>query len=319
MGSLWANAQYDRDTLEIGWMSTYFVLNFDNPNPDLIEYDPPENNVWQIGKPQKEPFAPFNGTGAFMTDTSQMLDSTLEHSFILKFHRLNESNAVSEWNMDFYQTYQFDSLVSGGYISVTYDKGASWKNLVYDDYLYDDSTGSNADLYRLYDSTNYLQNGQPAITGTGKTEGEFVSAVHKEFSCTIWDAVLVHDIWVKFTYINTGSNNPHAGWMIDDFSLVIYTWCEYVYSGIEINDNNNPEICLYPNPAVNMVTITYPETGMEGLNLEVYDISGHLVLKRTGLCGTTETIDVSALPNGYYAYRLFNRSASYTGRFAKQN
>ncbi|MFA6404338.1 MAG: hypothetical protein WCX31_22330 [Salinivirgaceae bacterium] len=44
MSSLWANAQYDRDTVDIGWMSTIFRLNFDNPNPGLIEFEPPENN-----------------------------------------------------------------------------------------------------------------------------------------------------------------------------------------------------------------------------------------------------------------------------------
>jgi hypothetical protein len=101
-----------------------------------------------------------------MTDTAKMLDSTLEHSFILKFHRLEESNCVREWYVNFKQAYQFDSLISGGYISVSYDKGKTWKNVVYDYYLFDDSTGSVVSMYWLYDSTNHLQNGQPALIGT---------------------------------------------------------------------------------------------------------------------------------------------------------
>ena len=317
LGSLWANAQYDRDTVMAYWSSTWFELNFDNPNPDLIEFDPPENNVWQIGKPHKEPFVPFNGTGAIMTDTSKMLDSTLEHSFILKFHRWDESNAVAEWYVQFKQEYQFDSLVSGGYISVSYDKGSNWRNVVYDDYLYDDSTGSMALLARLYDSTNILNNGQPALTGTGKTNGEYVSDVDKFFACTIWDAALVHDIWVKFTYINTGKNNPHAGWMIDDFTFEIRTWCEYLYDDIE--EENNAEVQIYPNPVKSTVTINYPEAGDNAITLVIYDIIGNKVFQHPGICGTSETVDVSRLPNGYYVYRLSNRSVSYTGRFTKQN
>jgi hypothetical protein len=310
------HAQFDRDTVIAGWSSTWFVLNFDNPNLGLIEFDPPENNVWQIGKPQKEPFAPFNGTGAIMTDTSHMLDSALEHSFILKFHRLTESNAVSEWYVNFKHIYQFDSLVSGGYISISYDKGASWKNVVYDDYLYDDSTGTMALMARLYDSTTIINNGQPALTGSGKTNGEYVTGIDKFFSCTIWDAVLVYDIWVKFTYINTGNHNPHAGWMIDDFTYEIITWCEYIYNDIE--DENNAEVQIYPNPVKNKVTVNYPETGDIPLTLEVYDILRNKVFHRPGLCGTTETLDVSRLPNGHYLYHLYNHTQNFKGHFIIQ-
>ncbi len=272
-----SHAQFDKDTVIAGWSSTWFVLNFDNPNPGLIEFDPPENNVWQIGKPQKEPFAPFTGTGAIMTDTSHMLDSALEHSFILKFHRLEESNAVREWIVDFKHIYQFDSLVSGGYISVSYDKGASWKNVVYDDYLYDDSTGCMALMGRLYDSTTIINNGQPALTGSGKTNGESVSDVTKFFSCTIWDAVWVYDIWVKFTYVNTGNNNPHAGWMIDYLDFSIDTWCEYLYDDVVENDNTGVQI--YPNPVTGNSEILVKGLA-EPASLTVYNSLGAVVLQR---------------------------------------
>jgi len=310
------HAQYERDTAYIDWMGTTYVLNFDNPNPDLIEFDPPENNVWQIGKPNKEPFAPFTGTGAIMTDTSHMLDSALEHSFILKFHRLEESNAVRGWSINFKQIYQFDSLISGGYISVSYDKGASWKNVVYDDFLYDDSTGTMALMARLYDSTTIINNGQPALTGSGKTNGEYVSGIHKFFSCTIWDAVWVYDIWVKFTYINTGNHNPHAGWMIDYFYFSIDSWCEYIYNDIDEQYKNGVQI--YPNPVRNEVSINYPETGDTPLTLEVYDLIGHKVFHRPGLCGTSETVDISRLPNGHYLYLLYNHTQNFKGQFIIQ-
>ena len=309
-------AQTYRDTVITEWMGTYIVLYFDNPNPDLIEFDPPENNVWQIGKPNKEPFAPFSGTGAIMTDTSKMLDSTIEHSFIIKFHRMEECNCVWDWHVNFRHIYQFDSLVSGGYISVSYDKGVSWKNVVYDDYLYDDSTGCMALMARLYDSTTIINNGQPALTGSGKTNGEYISVVEKYFSPTIWDAAIVYDIWVKFTYVNTGNNNPHAGWMIDNLGFTFETWCEYLYNDIEENDNT--EVQIYPNPVKNKVTVNYPETGDIPLTLEVYDILRNKVFHRPGLCGTTETLDVSRLPNGHYLYHLYNHTQNFKGHFIIQ-
>ena len=305
------HAQYDRDTAYIDWMGTTYVLNFDNPNPDLIEFDPPENNVWQIGKPNKEPFAPFTGTGAIMTDTSHMLDSALEHSFILKFHRLEESNAVREWWVQFMQNYEFDSLVSGGYISVSYDKGVSWKNVVYDD-----STGSMAMLNLLYDSTSAKINAQPILTGSGVSLEGHPSSVGKFFSCTIWDAVWVYDIWVKFTYINTGKNNPHAGWMIDYFYFSIDSWCEYIYN--DIGKVEITEIGIYPNPAKKQVVFNYPETSDTPLTLEVYDLIGHKVFQRTGICGTTETVGISHLPNGSYLYHLYNNTNDFKGQFIIQ-
>jgi hypothetical protein len=301
--SVTVSAQYDKDTVEIGWMSTIYTLNFDKPNPDMIVFDPPENNIWQIGKPNKEPFTPFTGDQAIMTDTLNMLDSALEHSFILKFNRLEESNSVREWWVQFMNNYDFNSL-SGGYISVSYDKGDNWINVIYDDYLFDDTTGSIAMLNLLYDSTSAQLNSQLVLTGSYTSIAGHPSSVGKFFSCTIWDAVLVYDIWLKFTYLNTGKGIPHVGWMIDDLTFEIDTWCEYIYD--EIVNIEESEITIYPNPAKEAVTLSYPDAGINPFTLIIYDLGGTKVLEQSGLCKNSETIDISRLPNGYYFCFLNN-------------
>jgi hypothetical protein len=306
-------AQYERDTMEVGWSATWFSLNFDKPNPALIEFDPPVNNIWQIGKPNKAPFAPFTGDQAIMTDTTKLIDSTLEHSFILKFTRLPESNAVLEWFIQFKHVYQFDSLVSGGFISVSYDKGLHWTNVVNDDYLYSDSTGDIASLYRLYGVNDKLKNGIPGLTGNGKTNDEWPCFVDKYFECTYSDAAIVCNIWIKFTYINTEKNNPHAGWMIDDLDFYIETWCEFLGEP-QVSAVNN-YVNIYPNPASKTIRFQNPTSKNEQLNLEIFDIEGNLVLTRVNICCSTNEIDISALSNGFYVYKLYNQQHQFRGSF----
>jgi hypothetical protein len=65
----------------------------------------------------------------------------------------------------------------------------------------------------------------------------------------------------------------------------------------------------YPNPAVANVRIEaeYPIT-----SLVISDMQGRVVLDKKGT-GTTETIDVAALPAGTYAIRIYV-SSGYTDR-----
>jgi hypothetical protein len=97
--------------------------------------------------------------------------------------------------------------------------------------------------------------------------------------------------------------------MIDDLTFEIDTWCEYIYD--EIKDNQDTEIKLYPNPAKEAVTLSYPEAGTNPFTITIYDIGGTKVLERSGLCGSSETIDISHLPNGYYLYFLNNNKQSF--------
>jgi len=48
-------------------METAYLNNFDKPLwESIIEFDPPENNIWQVGVPHKWPFSVFSAPNAML-------------------------------------------------------------------------------------------------------------------------------------------------------------------------------------------------------------------------------------------------------------
>ena len=128
-------ALYDDD-------STYFYTTFED-DYSFIEFDPPENNIWQVGTPSKTILDDaYTAPYALITDTARLITEQIKHSFILKGQRPWYANAIRKWHVGSYQKCQFDTL-SGGYIEVSYNKGETWTNIVLDDTLDNSSFGDN--------------------------------------------------------------------------------------------------------------------------------------------------------------------------------
>jgi peroxiredoxin len=75
---------------------------------------------------------------------------------------------------------------------------------------------------------------------------------------------------------------------------------------------NSEDIIFFPNPAVDIIRIVNPYTSDRDARLELLDISGRII-KTTNVVfkdGKTSSIDVSELPEGWYALRLISRSGS---------
>jgi hypothetical protein len=87
---------------------------------------------------------------------------------------------------------------------------------------------------------------------------------------------------------------------VDDVSL----W----YCGPDTTDEPEPphEIYVYPNPAINEITIEFLNIDFEGAELHLYDMLGHEV-GHTTLDETEQgmaTVDLTGLPAGTYIYRV---------------
>lgn len=78
--------------------------------------------------------------------------------------------------------------------------------------------------------------------------------------------------------------------------------CTYpLFVGIKELEQNN-KIRIFPNPAQNSVSISYPGNQLEAGTLEVFTSLGQLVY--TKKIGANENIDISDLPNGLYFIHL---------------
>ena len=83
-----------------------------------------------------------------------------------------------------------------------------------------------------------------------------------------------------------------------------------VVIGINENEHQLPDFSFYPNPAQDHITVRLSELSLDNTNLIIYSTLGQTVLNKT--VTHSETIDISALPNGVYFIRIeggsYNRS-----------
>ena len=62
---------------------------------------------------------------------------------------------------------------------------------------------------------------------------------------------------------------------------------------------------LYPNPATNMIQITYPPAG--SVRIEIYDVLGHLISQQSVQDFATQfIIEIGELPSALYELRLID-------------
>ncbi len=87
-----------------------------------------------------------------------------------------------------------------------------------------------------------------------------------------------------------------------------------ITTGIE--EELDRSVLIYPNPAVDKLQIFAPEIGELMFNMT--DISGKVLVRKSGLNNGENTIDISGLRNGIYLINIFKESKSITKRLIKK-
>lgn len=88
-----------------------------------------------------------------------------------------------------------------------------------------------------------------------------------------------------------------------------------VFAGVPKQSTESVHFQVYPNPANDQIAIT-AESTLENATINIYTISGKLVLSKSNL-KATPIIDVSQLETGNYIIKVINDAAIYTERFVK--
>ena len=115
-------------------------------------------------------------------------------------------------------------------------------------------------------------------------------------------------------------NDPCYAWVInvdnyccnttwDPFCQDLYDYCEQGWP-TDISENTGNSIIIYPNPTTGILTI---DSRLD-LDVEVYDMIGHLVLRME----KTKRIDMSNLKPGIYNISIIYNKAKFNKRVVKQ-
>ena len=94
---------------------------------------------------------------------------------------------------------------------------------------------------------------------------------------------------------------------------------EASFVSFNTNMNNNLNNCcfnIYPNPAINILTIELGQLYGENI-ISIYNLLGQLVLSKT-INQSTNKIDISSLPNGLYLIKMFDKENTKVIKFVKE-
>jgi hypothetical protein len=279
------------------------VISFDEPT-SWITILPLQNNIWQIGAPHKTFFnSAYTLPDAIVTDTINDYPLNNFSSFELIVGLFNVPEYANDLFIDFRHKYDSDTGQDGGYITVSWDNGTTWMNIIDDNLAPYEITPHNPNYgfgnNNLYDYWSFLANGQQGFTGYS---GNWIH------SCMAWYDLVVKKtannipdtVRLRFNFISDNIPHNREGWMIDQIRLFSID----LGMGIPEYLQGKSHSWFYPNPLTKTATFTMNKTYLD-VHYELMDTRG--VLISTGDRGTCDqfTFERSDLRPGIYFMRLF--------------
>jgi hypothetical protein len=286
-------------------LGPWTTINFEESSP-YIQNSPSMQNMWMIGKPQKTLFnQAFSVPNAMVTELMSFYLPNNHSSFDLYIGDFN-SNWMFRWNLfiDFRHKIDSDTLHDGGFITISWDKGKSWMNIL------DDTIGrqfycitpgqasrfwGNTNLYHLTDT---LYNGEHGFSGSSN------GWIH---SCMAWynlpvkhaDIVPPDTMILRFNFISDNIHHNREGWMIDDIRIFSLD----LGSGINESSKGSIHAHVTPNPLKNNALVTLDKM-YEHVEYLLIDPSGRIL--QTGKPGKCRefTIQRGGLSPGIYLFKL---------------
>lgn len=269
-----------------------------------------QGNIWRIGVPAKPSFSPaYSIPNAMVTDLNNNYPQGTDSWFDIYLDIMGGGY----WNpvIAFNHKFETDSLADGGFIEISYNKGNTWKNILFDTsnvfMSFDYGTPNRENFYTASDT---IAGGIPAFTGT--SDGWQLSRIQWIWFVPVKDALdfPTDTVILRFHFISDSIETGKAGWIIDD--LVIYNTLMSDIPEWAASGNN---IKIYPNPASDEIRFGY--RGVDDTNeIWIYDALGRCVLYDKN---ATDVIIVSQIPRGVYAIVMKNKdNGFYHGIFVKE-
>ena len=301
MISLFVSGQYIPYKNVGDTIGIFTVISFEEPTP-YITILPLPQNLWQIGVPHKVFFnSAYTLPNAIITDTINNYPKNNLSTFELIAGQFNALYYPFEIFIDFRHKYDSDTLSDGGFITVSWDNGLSWMNIMTDTShifeitpKYPFAWGNN----NLYTAESLLNNGEPGFSGHS---GDWIhSSMAWYFLPVKKHPELIPDTMrLRFNFISDTIEQHREGWMIDQIRLYAID----LGSGIQEGLAGKTHSWFYPNPVKTTATFTMNRT-YRNVQYEITDSKGILVSKSDlGSCDEF-TFERGSLPPGMYIMRL---------------
>lgn len=272
------------------------VLFDDNDSTRFVKLDTSENNLWQIGTPNKAFFdSAYSPLNALVTDTVNYYTVSNHSYFDLVLPDF--SWQYFDVMLTFRHKYQTDSFADGGYLQTSYDNAKTW-NYIETGHFNGPILECQAD--HLYSPDDTLYNGVAGFSGQSngwvytRILWIWFYPVKKEYFDTMT---------IRFNFISDSIDNQKSGWMIDNIRLAA------VDLGSSVADFSKEDYFhLYPNPATDQVLVALESEQHEPYTIKIYNTSGQLVKSMTYKHKGRFPLSLNGFEKGIYFVRMANQS-----------
>lgn len=287
------------------------TINFESPSSMVWIDDTQENNIWQIGTPQKDYFnEAYSLPFAIITDTLQNYGENVHSSFIVSvkgWKWFEGSPAI----LSFKHKFQTDTLSDGGYIDVSYDSGESWLRIIHDTTMFNCNWSYGWYYYaeNFYEDNDTLYNGEPGFSG--RSNGWETSSFTWLYCLGVKDDY-PDSLMIRFNFISDDIISNKNGWLVDNIKLQSFE-CSSVS---EIKRQLSSSV--YPNPIMeNSVLII---DGLKGVkyDIEVFDLNGRLIYSKVNNVSNFQLNNISLIPGIYFYQITTDNDLRHAGKFVKQ-
>lgn len=266
---------------------------------EFLEIDTFPQNVWQIGQPQKFYFdSSYSAINAIVTDTINNYPDENHSYFDIKIGEFNYNYYYMYYvGMEIKHKYDTDTLKDGGYITVSYDNGLTWMNIINDiSGHYDVSPGDDDySTISIYSEADTLYNGEFGFSGTSN---DWQTTFFSWFFIPVkGQEYYVDTTLIRFNFISDDINNNKEGWMIDDIKL-----CS-VDLGSGHLENNIEEFDIFPVPLRSTSTIVLQKK-FEIIQAQLIDINGHIINEQSYTNCSSFILQRNNIKSGIYFLKI---------------
>lgn len=289
----------------------YYFINFDGNDslPWFYSYSlykdtiSNPNNIWQIGAPQKVNFTSAKSLpNAIVTDTVNTYPVNDTSTFILE-HRV-DLGAFMPCFFELRGWYSVDSdtLTDYGLIELSADGGASWINLLENDYV-----------YALNNPVNVSTLPWPVLTGNSTGWKNFqieLQGLLQELDLMDNLTINESDVFFRFSFISDGIQTNKDGLMFDSLYVIDVP-------PINLEKRNLEVLMVYPNPSQNHFMLTHSNGLPAFFDLQLFDSSGKRI-KSYENASSSDKFDCSELARGRYLLLIRTADSVLQGSFMKE-
>ena len=274
------------------------TISFEEPY-EYIVIDISNQNIWQIGEPNKTFFdSAYSKNNAIVTDTTNCYPVNNYSYFDLKLGNFNFPDYFGfDVCVEIKHKFNTDTLKDGGFITVSYDNGITWLNIIKDTtimyqitptYPYEGSEN-------LYSENDTLYNGELGFSGNSNG---WITTLFSWYMLPCKDNMDFEGdtMIVRFNFISDSIGNNKEGWMIDNIKLYSFDL------GGGLNNLKPLNFRISPNPMTETTFIDL--ANYKELELSIIDIQGKTIRKKMYMNNQLIRINKYDLNPGIYFIKI---------------